>query len=367
MQRQNRRQDANVEFSAWELRRRMERGAALVLVSTSQAAPDLEDVAEGVRPPPGQATMTRPLPNDSIPLPTPAEAPPDVGKGRSVCARPGLASRHRRVPVRSRRVLTQTAKVHAAAWKEMFDAYLRERSEHTGEPFRPFEIATDYATYVDGKLRQDGVRAFLASRAIFLPEGSADDPPTALTVHGLGNRKNDLVLDLIRRRGVDVYDGSVRFVEAVRDVGLRRAVVSASKNCQAVLAAAGIEHLFEVRVDGIVAAEAGLRGKPAPDTFLAAAAALGVQPAHCAVFEDAIAGVEAGRAGSFRVGRRRRPRRAGRSLAQPRRRYGGQRPERVAGGPMILPDVFSIEPRAVAEPELRLDLLAHTASIFALR
>jgi HAD superfamily hydrolase (TIGR01509 family) len=176
---------------------------------------------------------------------------------------------------------------------------LRERSEQTGEPFRPFEIATDYATYVDGKLRQDGVRAFLASRAISLPEGSADDPPTALTVHGLGNRKNELVLDLIRRRGVDVYDGSVQFVEAVRDAGLRRAVVSASKNCQAVLAAAGIEHLFEVRVDGIVAAEAGLRGKPAPDTFLAAAAALGVQPAHCAVFEDAIAGVEAGRAGSF--------------------------------------------------------------------
>ena len=196
-------------------------------------------------------------------------------------------------------VLTQTAKVHAAAWKEMFDAYLRERSEQIGEPFRPFEIATDYATYVDGKLREDGVRAFLASRAISLPEGSADDPPTALTVHGLGNRKNDLVLDLIRRRGVDVYDGSVQFVEAVRDAGLRRAVVSASKNCQAVLAAAGIEHLFEVRVDGIVAAEAGLRGKPAPDTFLAAATALDVPPAHCAVFEDAIAGVEAGRAGSF--------------------------------------------------------------------
>jgi beta-phosphoglucomutase family hydrolase len=196
-------------------------------------------------------------------------------------------------------VLTQTAKVHAAAWKEMFDAYLRERSEQTGEPFRPFKIASDYVKYVDGKLRQDGVRAFLASRSISLPEGSAGDPPTALTVHGLGNRKNDLVLDLIRRRGVDVYEGSVRFVEAVRDAGLRRAVVSASKNCQAVLAAARIEHLFEVRVDGIVAAEAGLRGKPAPDTFLAAATALGVQPAHCAVFEDAIAGVEAGRAGSF--------------------------------------------------------------------
>jgi beta-phosphoglucomutase family hydrolase len=235
-----------------------------------------------------------------IPLLTPAEAPPDAGQRPQRAAYvpvlpPGISA----CLFDLDGVLTQTAKVHAAAWKEMFDAYLRERSEQTGEPFRPFKIATDYATYVDGKLRQDGVRAFLASRSISLPEGSAGDPPTALTVHGLGNRKNDLVLDLIRRHGVDVYEGSVRFVESVRDAGLRRAVVSASKNCQAVLAAAGIEHLFEVRVDGIVAAEAGLRGKPAPDTFLAAAAALGVPPAQCAVFEDAIAGVEAGRAGSF--------------------------------------------------------------------
>lgn len=196
-------------------------------------------------------------------------------------------------------VLTQTAKVHAAAWKEMLDAFLLERSRQTGEPFRPFEIASDYIQYVDGKLRQDGVRAFLASRGIVLPDGSPDDPSSAMTVHGLGTRKNDLVLELIRRRGVDVYEGSVRFVEAVREAGLKRAVVSASRNTRAVLVAAGIEHLFEVRVDGIVAAEAGLRGKPAPDTFLAAAAALGVEPARCAVFEDAIAGVEAGRAGSF--------------------------------------------------------------------
>ena len=196
-------------------------------------------------------------------------------------------------------VLTQTAKVHAAAWKQMFDAFLLERSGQTGEPFRPFEIATDYAEYVDGRLRQDGVRAFLASRGIELPEGAADDPPTALTVHGLGTRKNDLVLELIRRDGVEVYAGSVRFVEAAREAGLRRAVVSASKNCREVLAAAGIEPLFEVRVDGIVAADAHLRGKPAPDMFLAAAEALGAAPAHCAVFEDAVAGVEAGRAGGF--------------------------------------------------------------------
>jgi beta-phosphoglucomutase family hydrolase len=196
-------------------------------------------------------------------------------------------------------VLTQTAKVHAAAWKQMFDAFLAEQSSRTGEPFRPFELPADYATYVDGKLRQDGVRAFLASRGMVLPEGSPDDPPTATTVHGLGTRKNDLVLELIRTRGVEVYPGSVRFVEAVRAVGLRRAVVSASKNCREVLAAVGIEHLFEARVDGVVAEQSGLRGKPAPDMFLAAAATLGVDPAHCAVFEDAVAGVEAGRAGAF--------------------------------------------------------------------
>ena len=196
-------------------------------------------------------------------------------------------------------VLTQTAKVHAAAWKQMFDAFLRDRSNQSGEPFRPFELPADYLMHVDGKLRQDGVRAFLSSRGIALAEGSDDDPPEAQTVHGLGTRKNNLVLELIKREGVDVYEGSVRFVEAVRDAGLRRAVVSASRNCQEVLAAAGIEHLFEVRVDGVVAGATHLRGKPAPDMFLAAAAALGVEPAHCAMFEDAISGVEAGRAGAF--------------------------------------------------------------------
>lgn len=195
-------------------------------------------------------------------------------------------------------VLTKTATLHVAAWKEMFDAFLLDRSRQTGEPYRPFEVRTDYYPYVDGKLRQDGVRAFLTSRGITLPEGSPGDPPTALTMHGLARRKNDLFLELLRRRGVEVYRGSVRFVVAVREAG-RRAVVTASRNCREVLAAAGIADLFEVRIDGVVADEAGLRGKPAPDTFLAAAAALGVDPAHSAVFEDAIAGVEAGRAGSF--------------------------------------------------------------------
>lgn len=195
-------------------------------------------------------------------------------------------------------VLTRTATVHAAAWKEMFDAYLRERAS-PDEPFQPFDIDSDYPRYVDGKLRQDGVRAFLASRGIELPEGTADDPPNEDTVHGLGNRKNALVQEIIRTRGVEVYDNSVRFVEAVRAAGCRRAVVSASRNCEAVLAAAGIEHLFEARIDGNVAAERGLPGKPAPDTYLAAADALRIEPGRCAVFEDAIAGVAAGRAGRF--------------------------------------------------------------------
>jgi beta-phosphoglucomutase family hydrolase len=196
-------------------------------------------------------------------------------------------------------VLTRTAEVHAVAWKQMFDQYLRDHPSQTGEPRRPFALPADYAASVDGKLREDGVRAFLASRGITLPEGAPDDPPTASTVHGLARRKNDLVLELIRREGVEVYPGSVRFVEAVRDAGLRRAVVSASKNCREVLVSAGIEPLFEARVDGVVAAARGLRGKPAPDMFLAAAATLDLAPSACAVFEDAIAGVEAGRAGAF--------------------------------------------------------------------
>jgi len=196
-------------------------------------------------------------------------------------------------------VLTRTAKVHARAWKEMFDDFLRGWAERTDRPFEPFDERVDYARYVDGKPRLDGVRSFLASRAIELPPGSPDDPPEAETVHALGTRKNDLVLELIHRQGVEAYEGSVRFVEAARDHGLRRAVVSSSTNCRDVLVAAGIEHLFEARIDGIVAEREGLAGKPAPDTFHAAARVLGAEPAEAAVFEDALAGVEAGRAGGF--------------------------------------------------------------------
>jgi beta-phosphoglucomutase family hydrolase len=196
-------------------------------------------------------------------------------------------------------VLTQTAKVHAAAWKQMFDEFLRKWAERTAEPFRPFDRPTDYDEYVDGKPRLDGVRSFLASRGIELPLGSPRDPAKAETVHALGTRKNELVLALIREQGVEPYEGSVAFVEAARAAGLRRAVVSASTNCRDVLAAAGIEDLFEVRIDGVVAERDGLAGKPAPDTFLAAARALGVEPAQATVFEDALAGVEAGHAGGF--------------------------------------------------------------------
>jgi len=195
-------------------------------------------------------------------------------------------------------VLTDTARVHAAAWTEMFDAFLEQRARETGESFHPF-TPDDYLRYVDGRLREDGVRAFLESRQIDLPEGSGDDPPTATTVHGLASRKNDLVLAVMARDGIVTFPGSIRFVDAVLAAGLRSAVVSASKNTAAALETAGIGDRFEARIDGIVAAERHLPGKPAPDTYLAGAEALGVPAAHCAVFEDAVPGVEAGRAGDF--------------------------------------------------------------------
>jgi beta-phosphoglucomutase family hydrolase len=192
-------------------------------------------------------------------------------------------------------VLTKTAVVHAAAWKEMFDAFLRARPE----PFVPFDAVHDYDTYVDGKTRSDGVRSFLESRGIVLPEGAPDDPTGAETVRGLGNRKNALVLELIRRQGVEPYEDAEQFVRAVRAAGLTTAVVSSSANCREVVHAAGLDDLFDVRVDALVAADQGLAGKPAPDTYLAAARMLGAGPASAAVFEDALAGVEAGRAGGF--------------------------------------------------------------------
>jgi beta-phosphoglucomutase family hydrolase len=196
-------------------------------------------------------------------------------------------------------VLTKTALVHDAAWKEMFDDFLDARAERTGQPFVAFDPVRDYDEYVDGRPRAEGTRSFLASRGIELPEGKPGDPPEAETIGGLSNRKNELVLRRIRADGVQVYEGSVQYVRAVRDAGLRRAVVTSSANGAEVLAAAGLSDLFDARIDGIVAEREHLRGKPAPDTFLAGARALGLEPAEAAVFEDALAGVEAGRAGGF--------------------------------------------------------------------
>jgi beta-phosphoglucomutase family hydrolase len=196
-------------------------------------------------------------------------------------------------------VLTRTAKVHASAWKEMFDEFLRRRASTTGAEFVPFDEQGDYHTYVDGKPRYDGVRSFLAARGVTLPDGDPADAPDVETVCGLGNRKNELVVKLIDEGVVERFDDSIDYVRRAREAGLRCAVVSSSKNCQAVLQAAGIEDLFEARVDGLVAEQRGLPGKPAPDTFLAGAQELGLGAAESAVFEDAISGVEAGRAGNF--------------------------------------------------------------------
>lgn len=196
-------------------------------------------------------------------------------------------------------VLTDTASVHNAAWKQTFDDYLRERAERAGEPFVPFDPGADYISYVDGKKREDGVRSFLASRGITLPEGSLDDAPGLESVHGIGNRKNELLLRRIEHDGVRVYEGSRRYLTAAREAGLRCAVVSSSANTESVLAVTGLAPLIDLRVDGVTARERSLPGKPAPDTFLAAAADLGVAPDRAVVFEDALAGVAAGRAGGF--------------------------------------------------------------------
>jgi beta-phosphoglucomutase family hydrolase len=196
-------------------------------------------------------------------------------------------------------VLTDTAKIHAAAWRQTFDGFLRERAAKTGERFVPFDPVADYDEYVDGRPRYDGVRSFLAARGIDLPEGEPRNPPSTETVAGLGNRKNELLLQMIRADGVEAYEGSVRYVRAAQHAGLHRAVVSSSSNCREMLIAAGIEDLFEQRIDGLIAARDHLDGKPAPDTFLAGARALGVGPEQAAVFEDALAGVAAGRAGGF--------------------------------------------------------------------
>jgi len=191
-------------------------------------------------------------------------------------------------------VVTKTAVVHAAAWKQMFDEFLRSQPGQA-----PFDPVKDYDDYVDGKPRLDGTKSFLESRHINLPVGEPDDKPGTPTLYGLSNRKNELVLEVLKRDGVEVYPGSRRYIDAVRSAGLKTAIVSSSANTEAVLKAGGVAGLFDARVDANVAKERGLHGKPAPDTFLEAARMLGVPPEHAAVYEDALAGVAAGHAGKF--------------------------------------------------------------------
>ncbi|MEU8223250.1 beta-phosphoglucomutase family hydrolase [Kribbella sp. NPDC048915] len=196
-------------------------------------------------------------------------------------------------------VLTDTAAVHAAAWKEMFDEFLRDYAAQHGIPFVPFDARAEYDAYVDGKPRPDGVRDFLAARGITLPDGTPEDPPSALTVNGLGNRKNEAVQRRIRTDGVEVFEGSRQYLKAAEAAGLRRAVVSSSANTREVLDVTGLAQYVELIVDGVTIRTEGLKGKPAPDTFLAAAKGFGVDPSEAAVFEDALAGVAAGRSGHF--------------------------------------------------------------------
>ena len=196
-------------------------------------------------------------------------------------------------------VLTSTARVHSVCWKQMFDAFLRQRATDAGETFTPFDLDRDYKLYVDGKPRYDGVRSFLESRGIELPYGDPGDAPGTLTACGLGNRKDRLFNEVVKAEGVDAYEGTIRWARDLRGRGVKTAVVSSSKNCKTIMEAAGIEDLFDVRVDGEIAQRLKIPGKPAPDTYLKAAEELGVRPERAVVVEDALSGVQAGRGGGF--------------------------------------------------------------------
>ncbi len=196
-------------------------------------------------------------------------------------------------------VITDTASAHARAWKQVFDPILREWAAHSGEPFRPFDVVDDYLRYVDGRSRFDGVVAFLGSRGVHVPDGDPSDGPDRLTAHGIGNRKDLVFTDHLRRHGVRAYGSTLALVRELRRHGIKTAAVSASRHCRQMLRAAGAEDLFDVVVDGVEAARLGLVGKPDPALFLEAARRLGVQPGHAAVVEDAQAGIEAGRRGRF--------------------------------------------------------------------
>ncbi|MBD1396001.1 beta-phosphoglucomutase family hydrolase [Pontibacter sp. JH31] len=196
-------------------------------------------------------------------------------------------------------VVTQTARLHAQAWKRMFDAYLKQRGEKEGKRYEPLDIETDYREYIDGIPRYDGVRNFLKSRGISLPDGTPEDEEEDETVGGLGNLKNMYLQELLKQNGVDVYEDTIAWLKQQKQQGMRTAVISASKNCVDVLHVAGIERLFEEHVDGLQSAALGLKGKPAPDIFLEAARRLDIAPQEAAVFEDARKGVQAGKAGGF--------------------------------------------------------------------
>lgn len=196
-------------------------------------------------------------------------------------------------------VITDTARIHSVAWKKLFDQYLAQRASRDGKHYEPFDISIDYRRYVDGKPRYEGVRSFLESRGIHLPYGVAEDKPDQETICGLGNKKNPMFLEGLKTEGVDVYQSSLRLLEALRAMGIKTAIVSSSKNCATILDVAHITDLFDVKVDGKDAARLGLKGKPDPDTFLEAAQELGVEPVRSVIVEDAISGVQAGRSGKF--------------------------------------------------------------------
>lgn len=237
-------------------------------------------------------------------------------------------------------VVTRTARVHAASWKRLFDEYLTRRAEQTGEQFRPFDIESDYRRLVDGKPRYEGVEAFLASRGIALPRGDRSDPPERETVAGLGNRKNEYFHEALEKDGIDVFDSTVDLIRRLRGRGVRTAVVSSSRNARGILKAAGLTDLFDVVVDGNDAERRGLEGKPHPDIFTAAVHDLGVRPERAMVVEDAISGVEAGRAGGF-------------GLVVGVDRTGQAALLREAGADLVVSDVSGLHIRARAEAACR--------------
>ena len=198
-------------------------------------------------------------------------------------------------------VVTHTAEEHAVAWKQLFDDFLRKQAERDGKPFVEFDMGRDYNTYVDGMPRYDGVKTFLESRGVDLAYGSPADPPERETICGLGNRKNLLFQEVVRTQGVEVFDTTVTLLKKMRAAGIRTAVVSSSKNCRMVLESVDLMPLFEVMVDGVYAADEGLPGKPAPDTYVRAAELLGVAPERSAIVEDSVVGVQSGKAGNFKI------------------------------------------------------------------